>query len=185
MAANPPPPGWGQGAPPSGWAPPPSGSSPPAWGPPGQTPQWQPGPGMAPHRPMNETMAHMARSGPLVGLIRLISFLLLFVGALLVMILATVGGGCVTTPTNCGTTWLSNAYTAAQLSRILILLGLSGFVLGSALRLQYGLQVQQGARMEDVRYIVGERWLNGFFVALLILAIVWITWTPLLFPTHP
>ena len=130
---------------------------------------------------MNETMAHMARSGPLVGLIRLISFVLLFLGGILVLVFATYGGGCVTSAGSCvgNANWLSAAYNAALVARLLFLLGLSGLVLASAMRLQWGLQPPQGARMEDIRYIVGERWLNGFLIALLVLAIAWIIWVPI------
>lgn len=132
---------------------------------------------------MNETMAHFARSGPLVGMIRLVSFLLLFVGALLVMIIATVGGGCIGS-TNCsGTSFLSNALTSIQAARLLFLLGFSGLILSSGMRLQYGLQPPAGARMEDIQYIMGERRLNGLLIMISIFWIMFVVYVPyLIFP---
>lgn len=137
-------------------APPPNSPPPAAWNPP---PGWTP-PG-AP-RPM--------AWGMLSFLAKTIGFALLFVGALVLVIVATAPGNCYGTspPANCIENYLSGAYTGVVIAKILFVLGLAGIGAGAGLKLHFGGSWPASGRAEEVSLLVAERRFNGLLFAVVV-----------------
>jgi hypothetical protein len=126
----------------------PQGSAPPP------PPMWMPMPvqATAARRPLPWAM--------LCLLSQLLGFVLIFIGTLLVIVGASIWGGCVTDPTSCGTSWLSGVLNYIVTSKILWALGLLFLGGGSGLKLHFVLQPQAQSKPEDLQYLATERRAN-------------------------
>lgn len=109
---------------------------------------------------------------------RALGFVLLFVGTLVYVAVASPTGGCLTDPT-CLSNFPSNAANAILAGKILWCLGL--FFLGAAagLKLHWKLGPSPGASPEQMAWIRTDRWIN---VALVFLSVI-LLFVLLLWPT--
>lgn len=104
---------------------------------------------------------------------RAVGFLLLFIAALVIISIVSVPGNCVTTPSNCGATYLSNAYTAIVVTKILAVLGLAALGFGAAVKLHYGLRASSATSPDEGRIVAAERRANmGLFIASIVLIVI-------------
>lgn len=91
---------------------------------------------------------------------RVIGFLLLFIGTLLVVLGASTWGGCVTDPTSCGTSWLAGVLNYIVAGKILWAIGLLFIGGGAGLKLHWSLQLPAQGRAEEVTFVSRERLAN-------------------------
>jgi hypothetical protein len=99
---------------------------------------------------------------------RLIGFVLLFVGVLLMIIGATPLGGCYTSAGSCvgNTTWMSGVANYIVTAKILFALGLFFLGAGAGIKLHWGLPMPTTGRPEELAYVAADRRANHFIVAL-------------------
>jgi hypothetical protein len=119
---------------------------------------------------------------------RAIGFLLLFIAAIVLVAAVSVPGSCYTTPTSCGTSWLSNAATATLIAKLIAVLGLAALGFGAAVKLHYGLKSGSGTSADEGRVLASERRNNSalFIASIALLVIVAITVNVLpAFPSIP
>jgi hypothetical protein len=131
-------------------------------------------------------MRKMEGSGAMVTICRLIGFVLIFVAALVIVIGTTVPADCFSTspPTNCTLNYANGAATAALIGRILLVLGFSAIILGSALRMQYGLKPTPETKPEEYTYLAWERRFNGMVIIVsLVLLFLVMAIVPIIGPT--
>jgi hypothetical protein len=110
---------------------------------------------------------------PILGFwTRAIGFLLLFLGTLIVVIGATPGGGCVTTPSSCSG-FAAQALNSILAAKILWVLGLGSLGVGAAVRLHWGLRMPENPRPDEVNFIMADRRTNALlFVLCLVLLLL-------------
>ncbi|MGA7860803.1 MAG: hypothetical protein WCB19_02980 [Thermoplasmata archaeon] len=114
---------------------------------------------------------------------RAVGFLLLFISALVLVAAVSIPGSCYTTPTSCGTTWLSNAATATLIAKLIAVLGLAALGFGAAVKLHYGMRMTAATSADEGRAIASDRRVNGaLFIASIVLLVV-ISITVNVFPT--
>ena len=124
--------------------------------------------------------APMARAIPwsmLATFSRLLGFVLAFVGTLLVIVGASVWGGCVTDPASCGTNWASGLLNYIIAGKILWAIGLLALGGGAGIKLHWALQNPSQGRPEDVKFVMFDRWANYavLLVCILLLAALMFT----------
>ncbi len=141
----------GPNYPPSGAPPPPSGWLPPAH-----------------HRP--DMMSMAARWGRLIGL------LLLFVGTLVVVWIASVQAGCLATPSTCATD-AQNAANAIIAGKILWSLGLLAIAGSSGIRLEWGLPRSGVGSDQDAQLVASSRRANALMVIVCIVLLFFLLLT--------
>ena len=132
--------------------PPPGGTTPPSYMPP---PAWipiaaQPGPRM-------DIWGTIANWGRMIG------FVLLFVGTLVVVAWGTVNGGCFgASPNNCGPTssFAQGQHNAIWVADFLWTFGLAAIGAASGIKLHFSLKAPSSGRPEEFRWVMGERVLN-------------------------
>lgn len=120
-----------------------------------------------------EKMEHSASA--FVTIFRLLGFVLIFVAALVVVIGTNPPSSCISSPSaNCTQNYLSGAATATLIGRILLVLGFSSIIVGSALRMQYSLKPTAESKPEEYNYLAWERRFNGLviLVSLILLFLV-------------
>ncbi len=108
---------------------------------------------------------------------RVVGFLLLFVGTLLVVAGATIWGGCITDPTSCGTSWLSGVLNYIGTGKILWVIGLFALGGGAGLKLHWALQNPAPNRAEDIQYIIAERRANYLVLSICIVLLAVLLFT--------
>jgi hypothetical protein len=108
---------------------------------------------------------------------RAVGFLLLFIAALVLVAAVSIPGSCFTTPTSCGTSWVSNAATATLIAKIIAVLALGLLGFGAAVKLHYGLRTTSATTPDEARIIASERRVSGalFIASLVLLVLVAIT----------
>jgi uncharacterized membrane protein len=111
---------------------------------------------------------------PILGFwTRAIGFFLLFLGTLIVVIGATPGGGCYTSPGSCGTSFLGQMANSIWAAKILWALGLGALGAGAAIRLHWGLRMPDHATPEQLSWIASDRRANAtLFVLSIVLMMV-------------
>jgi len=114
---------------------------------------------------------------------RAIGFLLLFISALVLVAAVSIPGSCYTTPTSCGTTWLSNAATATVIAKLIAVIGLAALGFGAAVKLHYGLRTTASTSADEGRTIASDRRVNGALFIASIVLLVLISITVNVFPT--
>lgn len=113
--------------------------------------------------------------------LRMIGFLLLFLGTIVVVALGTFNGGCINT-TACGptSTFAQARANAIWAAAFLWTFGLAAIGAGSAVKLHFTLKQPTSGRPEEYRWVLGDRLANyavfGLTIALLFLLLeVYIT----------
>ncbi len=154
---------------------------PPTYGAPAPTPAQPPPPMWAPAG--GSYLPNMRHDpwGAISFASRAVGFLLVFVGAIVLVAAVSIPGSCYTSA--CGTSWLSSAATATLIAKILAVLGLAALGFGAAVKLHYGLRASSTSSADEGRIIASERRLNGaLFIASVVLLVV-IAITVNVFPT--
>jgi hypothetical protein len=149
---------------------------PPPYGAPAQAPAQSPSPMWAAGGSYLPNMRHDPW-GMISFVSRAAGFLLVFIAVLVIVAFVSIPGNCVTTPSNCGPTFLSNAYTAVVVAKVLAILGLAALGFGAAVKLHYGLRSSGASSPDEGRIIAAERRANGalFITSIVLLVIVGIT----------
>ena len=110
---------------------------------------------------------------------RIIGFLLLFVGTLLVILGASIWGGCVTDPASCvgNASWLSGVYNYIIAGKILWAIGLLALGGGAGMKLHWSLQAPAQGRPEEIAFVSAERRANylTLLVSILLMAVLLLT----------
>ncbi|HYK93076.1 MAG TPA: hypothetical protein VEY07_03425 [Thermoplasmata archaeon] len=144
----------------------PQGSAPPP------PPMWMP-------MPVQNTPA--SRPIPwsmLVFLARILGFVLLFIGTLIVILGASIWGGCFTAAASCANTgWISGVLNYIIAGKILWAIGLLALGGGAGMKLHWSLQMPAQGRPEEINFIARERWANYavLLVCVLLLAVLLLT----------
>ena len=127
-------------------------------------------------------MPYMNRPGSMDGLSRIakvVGLLLLFVGVLVAVLLASVPGSCFNTGANCGptgTNYAANAATGLVVGKALIVVGLTGFAFGALLKLR-GLTAPASGKSEEFDFVIADRRSNGLLllVSVVLLIVILLT----------
>ena len=117
---------------------------------------------------------------PILGFwTRAIGFFLLFAGTLIVVLGASPGGGCYTSPGSCGAGFVGQVANAIWAGKILWALGLGALGAGAAIRLHWGLQMPENSTSDHVAWIVSDRRMNGllFIVSVVLLLVLLLTFS--------
>jgi len=152
-------------------------------GPPGSAPA--PPPPMWMPMPVQAPAASRGIPWPMLSFIsRILGFVLLFVGTIVEVAGASIGGGCVTDPTSCGTNYLAGILNYIIVGKILWVLGLFFLGAGAGIKIHWGLQMPASGKPEDVRYVAWDRLANYGILGLsiLLMAVILLTvnaWPPI------
>jgi hypothetical protein len=106
----------------------------------------------------------------------IIGFLLVFVGAVVVVGWVSTPGSCATSNT-CDANHMSGVLNAIWAAKILWVLGFAGIAAGAGVKLHWGPSVPRGSSMEEYTWAIAERrrYLLLFLVAITLLTIVVLT----------
>jgi len=141
-------------------------------------------PMMHPRRDMGSMMTNLTL------IFRLLGFILLFVGTLVVVAYSVPGGACFTPPPNngtpacaTGTTWNQGEWTGVMAARILWTIGLFFIGLGAGMKIHFNLQAPQNGTPELYQFVAKERFYNGLMLMLTIflmfVLLMWPLYAPL------
>lgn len=101
---------------------------------------------------------------------RALGLLLLFVGTLVVVVGATIGGNCFASAGNCtSTSWYSQVANSILTAKILWTLGLFFLAVGASAKLHWGLQAPTSGKSEDMTWVMAERRANYWILTLSII----------------
>jgi hypothetical protein len=116
---------------------------------------------------------------------RALGLILLFVGTLVVVVGATVGGNCFTSATACtgNTSWFAQVANSILTAKILWTIGLFFLAVGASAKLHWGLQAPTSGKTDDVNWVMAERRANYWIltISIILMAILLFTvnvWPP-------
>ncbi|HZY91147.1 MAG TPA: hypothetical protein VFG07_00015 [Thermoplasmata archaeon] len=121
----------------------------------------------------------------LIFLSRILGFVLLFIGTILVVAGASIWGGCIvqTGASPCGAAWLSGVLNYIVVGKILWAIGLLGLGGGAGMKLHWSLQMPSTRSADELSFIARERWANYavLLLSVLLMAVLLLTvnqWPP-------
>jgi Na+-transporting NADH:ubiquinone oxidoreductase subunit NqrD len=105
-------------------------------------------------------------------LLRILGFVLVFVGVLVAVVFVSIPGGLYTNPSGYGSSFLEGVANGALAGRILIALGLFLLAAGAGTKLHWSLRYPAQGSPDEIAWAKADRQWNGFVFALCLVLLI-------------